>query len=145
MTLSFPDDCRYADSHEFARADGDLVRVGISAYAVDQLGDIVFVDLPSAADKGFRPGMYAHGEFRIGVSTGLLIPRSAILFRDGYSFVFRVVGTEGEFGRVEEIKIELGRSVGEMLEVSEGLVAEDHLVRAGAAFLADGDRVRILP
>ncbi|MEB3255453.1 MAG: glycine cleavage system protein GcvH [Synechococcaceae cyanobacterium] len=46
MTLSFPDDCRYADSHEFARADGDLVRVGISAYAVDQLGDIVFVDLP---------------------------------------------------------------------------------------------------
>ncbi|MFN9636532.1 MAG: glycine cleavage system protein GcvH [Synechococcaceae cyanobacterium] len=46
MTLSFPDDCRYADSHEYARADGDLVRVGISAYAVDQLGDIVFVDLP---------------------------------------------------------------------------------------------------
>ena len=46
MPLSFPDDCRYADSHEFARAEGDLVRVGISAYAVDQLGDIVFVDLP---------------------------------------------------------------------------------------------------
>ncbi len=46
MPLSFPDDCRYADSHEYARAEGDLVRVGISAYAVDQLGDIVFVDLP---------------------------------------------------------------------------------------------------
>jgi glycine cleavage system H protein len=46
MTLSFPDDCRYANSHEYARADADLVRVGISAYAVDQLGDIVFVDLP---------------------------------------------------------------------------------------------------
>lgn len=47
MPLSFPDDCRYADSHEYARAEGDLVRVGISAYAVDQLGDIVFVDLPA--------------------------------------------------------------------------------------------------
>jgi glycine cleavage system H protein len=46
MALSFPDDCRYADSHEYARAEGELVRVGISAYAVDQLGDIVFVDLP---------------------------------------------------------------------------------------------------
>jgi len=47
MALSFPDDCRYADSHEYARVEGDLVRVGISAYAVDQLGDIVFVDLPA--------------------------------------------------------------------------------------------------
>ena len=47
MPLSFPNDCRYADSHEYARVEGDLVRVGISAYAVDQLGDIVFVDLPA--------------------------------------------------------------------------------------------------
>ena len=46
MALSYPDDCRYADSHEYARAEGDLVRVGISAFAVDQLGDIVFVELP---------------------------------------------------------------------------------------------------
>jgi glycine cleavage system H protein len=46
MPLTFPDDCLYADSHEYARSEGDLVRVGISAYAVDQLGDIVFVDLP---------------------------------------------------------------------------------------------------
>lgn len=47
MELSFPDDCRYADSHEYVRAEGDLVRVGISAFAVDQLGDIVFVELPA--------------------------------------------------------------------------------------------------
>ena len=46
MALSFPDDCRYADSHEYARAEGELVRVGISSFAVDQLGDIVFVELP---------------------------------------------------------------------------------------------------
>ena len=46
MALSYPDDCRYADSHEYARAEGELVRVGISAFAVDQLGDIVFVELP---------------------------------------------------------------------------------------------------
>ena len=46
MALSYPNDCRYADSHEYARAEGELVRVGISAFAVDQLGDIVFVELP---------------------------------------------------------------------------------------------------
>ena len=51
MALSYPDDCRYADSHEYARRDGELVRVGISAFAVDQLGDIVFVELPEVGDS----------------------------------------------------------------------------------------------
>ena len=46
MAFEFPSSFRFADSHEYANADGDLVRVGISAFAVDQLGDIVFVDLP---------------------------------------------------------------------------------------------------
>jgi glycine cleavage system H protein len=46
MALPIPDDCRYADSHEYARQEGESVRVGISAFAVDQLGDIVFVELP---------------------------------------------------------------------------------------------------
>ena len=46
MALPIPEDCRYADSHEYARPEGGSVRVGISAFAVDQLGDIVFVELP---------------------------------------------------------------------------------------------------
>ncbi len=46
MSPSFPDDLRYADSHEFVRSEGELLRIGISAFAVDQLGDIVFVELP---------------------------------------------------------------------------------------------------
>ena len=46
MAFTFPDHFRFADNHEYAALDGDLVRVGISAFAVDQLGDIVFVDLP---------------------------------------------------------------------------------------------------
>ena len=46
MAFEFPASFRFADSHEYANSDGDLVRVGISAFAVDQLGDIVFVDLP---------------------------------------------------------------------------------------------------
>ena len=46
MAFSFPDNFRFADSHEYAYADSELVRIGISEFAVDQLGDIVFVDLP---------------------------------------------------------------------------------------------------
>jgi len=49
MAFSFPDHFRFADSHEYAFADDALVRIGISEFAVDQLGDIVFVEL---ADEG---------------------------------------------------------------------------------------------
>ena len=48
--LNFPDDVRYAESHEWARIEGDKVKVGISDYAQDQLGDIVFVELPEVGD-----------------------------------------------------------------------------------------------
>ncbi|MBW2488129.1 MAG: glycine cleavage system protein GcvH [Deltaproteobacteria bacterium] len=48
--LNFPDDVRYAKSHEWARSEGDTIKVGISDYAQDQLGDIVFVELPEVGD-----------------------------------------------------------------------------------------------
>ena len=48
--LNFPDDMRYAKSHEWARLEGDTVKVGISDYAQDQLGDIVFVEMPEAGE-----------------------------------------------------------------------------------------------
>ena len=51
MAFDFPEQFRFADSHEYAHADGDLVRIGISAFAVDQLGDIVFVDLPEVGSS----------------------------------------------------------------------------------------------
>ena len=51
MGLHYPDDCRYSDSHEYVKSEGELVRVGISAFAVDQLGYIVFVELPEVGDS----------------------------------------------------------------------------------------------
>jgi glycine cleavage system H protein len=45
--MPIPDDRRYTESHEWAREDGDLVRVGITAYAIEQLGDVIFLDLPT--------------------------------------------------------------------------------------------------
>ena len=48
--LNLPDSVRYLEEHTWARRDGDLVIVGISDYAQDQLGDITFLDLPEAGD-----------------------------------------------------------------------------------------------
>ena len=42
----YPDDLMYARDHEWARADGDRATVGITDYAQEQLGDIVYVNLP---------------------------------------------------------------------------------------------------
>ena len=53
--LILPDDVRYTDDHEWAKQEGENVKVGITDYAQDQLGDIVFVELPevgSSFDKG---------------------------------------------------------------------------------------------
>ncbi len=46
--MSVPTDLRYTKDHEWVRVDGDSATVGITAYAADQLGDIVFVELPEA-------------------------------------------------------------------------------------------------
>jgi len=48
--LILPDDVRFTEEHEWARQEGENVRVGISDYAQDQLGDIVFVELPEVGD-----------------------------------------------------------------------------------------------
>ena len=48
--LHLPEDIRYTDEHEWARITGDTARIGVSDYAQDQLGDIVFVELPAVGD-----------------------------------------------------------------------------------------------
>ncbi|MDE5091393.1 MAG: glycine cleavage system protein GcvH [Trichodesmium sp. St16_bin4-tuft] len=50
MTLEYPDDLKYSDTHEYVRMDGEIATVGISAYAIDQLGDVVFMELPEEGD-----------------------------------------------------------------------------------------------
>ncbi len=45
--IVLPDELRYSPDHEWVRLEGDLARVGLTDYAQDQLGDIVYVELPS--------------------------------------------------------------------------------------------------
>jgi glycine cleavage system H protein len=44
--MNVPEELRYSTDHEWARTDGDRIRVGITDYAQDALGDVVFVELP---------------------------------------------------------------------------------------------------
>ena len=50
MALEYPNDLKYLDSHEYVRLDGEIATIGISAFAIDQLGDIVFLELPEVGD-----------------------------------------------------------------------------------------------
>jgi len=51
-----PEDCRYLESHEWARKENGGVRVGISEFAQNELGDVVFVELPDEGDDLAREG-----------------------------------------------------------------------------------------
>ncbi|MCY7278597.1 MAG: glycine cleavage system protein GcvH [Phormidesmis sp. CAN_BIN44] len=53
--MEYPEDLKYLDTHEYVRLEGEIATVGISAFAIDQLGDIVFLELPdvgTAVEKG---------------------------------------------------------------------------------------------
>lgn len=50
MSLEYPEDLKYLDTHEYVRLEGEIATIGISAFAIDQLGDIVFLELPEVGD-----------------------------------------------------------------------------------------------
>ena len=54
--MAYPDDLRYSREHEWVRVDGSRATIGITSYAADELGDIVFVELP---DVGTRLTQFA--------------------------------------------------------------------------------------
>lgn len=52
MAFEYPDDLKYLDSHEYARVEADdTVTVGITSFAIDQMGDVVFLELPEVGDS----------------------------------------------------------------------------------------------
>ena len=56
--LVIPQDLRYTKDHEWARAEGELVTCGVTDYAQDQLGDIVFVELPEVGEELAEGGQF---------------------------------------------------------------------------------------
>lgn len=98
---------------------------------------LVYVDLPST--HALKMGMFVKGEFELGDKTALTIPQTALLLRDGFSYVFVV----GENNRIRQQKVTTGRRVADRIEVLN-LATHSKLVASGTAFLADGDLVKIV-
>lgn len=99
---------------------------------------LVYVDLPQPGTA--RAGMFARGEFKVGATSAITLPQSAVLLRDGFSYVF-VMGTDNT---VRQLKVDVGRRVGERIEVVSGLEPAARVVASGGSFLGDGDTVRVV-
>ncbi|HEY0858556.1 MAG TPA: efflux RND transporter periplasmic adaptor subunit [Albitalea sp.] len=99
---------------------------------------LVYVDLLATADA--KAGMFARGDFEIGSGQALTLPQSAVVLREGFSYVMRV----GPDAKVAETKVAVGRRAGDRIEVVSGLDASARVVASGGAFLADGDVVRVV-
>jgi HlyD family secretion protein len=117
---------------------GTVRRIGPTVDTGTRNG-LVYVDLPSA--PGLRAGSFARGDFEIGRGQALTLPQTAILLREGFSWVFVV----GDDSRVRQLKVGTGRRSGDRIEIVQGLEPGARVVVAGGGFLADGDLVRVSP
>lgn len=130
-----------------AQTKGKVRMVGPTVDPATRMG-LVYVDVhgsdarPAASVvAGFKPGMFARGEFELGSSKALTVPQAAVVVRDGFSFVARV----GADNRVVQSKVQTGRVVGDQIEIRSGVKPEDKLVASGGSFLSDGDLVKVIP
>lgn len=115
-------------------------KVRIVAPTVDPItrNALVYVDLPQS--PGVKAGMFAKGEFALGSANALTLPQQALVLRDGFTYAMRVEANN----KVTQVKLQTGRRVGDAVEVTQGAKTGERFVASGAAFLADGDTVRVL-
>ncbi|MDQ3106682.1 MAG: glycine cleavage system protein GcvH [Actinomycetota bacterium] len=66
--MNVPEDLRYTSDHEWVRLEGGKVRIGITDYAQDALGDVVFVQLPEPGNKVEAGGSFSEVESTKSVS-----------------------------------------------------------------------------
>lgn len=99
---------------------------------------LIYVDLPPNAN--IKAGMFARGEFDGGASSVLTLPQQALVLRDGFTYAMRVEPGN----KVSQVKLQTGRRAGDAVEIVKGAKAGEPFVASGAAFLADGDTVKVV-
>jgi HlyD family secretion protein len=97
----------------------------------------VYVDLPVSGS--IRPGMFVRGEILLGQKEALTVPESALVMRDGYSYVFELDANR----RAMQRKVVTGRRSNRRVEILDGLDPNAVVVATGGAFLNSGDTVLI--
>jgi RND family efflux transporter MFP subunit len=109
------------------------------APSIDSRTRLGVVHLALPADSGLRPGMYARAEIALGDAPALVVPQSAVVWRDGRAGCF-VVDRDG---RAVFRAVQTGARVAGAVEIRSGVAAGDRVALAGAGFLEDGDRVHV--
>ena len=99
---------------------------------------LVYVDVPQHPDV--KAGMFAKGTFALGSSNALTLPQQALVLRDGFTYAMRIDASN----KVQQVKLQTGRRAGDAVEILQGTQAGERYVGTGAAFLADGDTVRVV-
>jgi HlyD family secretion protein len=99
---------------------------------------LVYVDIPQHPDV--KAGMYARGEFNLGNTNALTLPQQALVLRDGFTYAMRIDAGN----KVSQVKLQTGKRSGDAVEIVSGAKSGERFVASGAAFLADGDTVRIV-
>jgi RND family efflux transporter MFP subunit len=100
---------------------------------------LVYVDLTDQIGSA-RAGMYAKGEILLGQSKAMTVPQTAVVLRDGFSYVYTV----GADQKVTQTKVQTGRLSGDRQEILSGINSDDQVVVSGGAFLNSGDTVRVV-
>lgn len=101
----------------------------------------VIVDIPGAFEAGLKPGMFTQGQFMLGQRNAVLLPQSAVIEREGFHYAFTV---DPQTNTAQRIKLTVGKSQGDMLEVVEGIQPGQSVVASGVAFLAHGDLLKVV-
>jgi hypothetical protein len=99
---------------------------------------LIYVDLPANPDV--KAGMYAKGDFALGASDALTLQQQALVLRDGFTYAMRVEANN----KVSQVKLQTGRRLGDAVEIVQGAKVGENYVSSGAAFLADGDTVKVV-
>ena len=120
-----------------ARVEGRVRIVAPTVNAATRTA-LVYVDVPANAD--LKAGMYARGDFSLGASDALTLQQQALVLRDGFTYAMRVEANN----KVSQVKLQTGRRVGDAVEILQGAKPGDNFVASGAAFLADGDTVKVV-
>lgn len=97
---------------------------------------LVYVDIPANSAK---IGMFARGEFVLGAIEAMTVPNSAVVMRDGFAYLMQV-----ENNQIKQIKVQLGQRKDDRVEILNLTTQDANFVESGGAFLADGDRVRVV-
>ena len=102
---------------------------------------IVYVDLRAVAPAARAPACSRAANSTSASARALTVPQSAVLLRDGFSYVLRV---GAGLRRSAQTKVTVGRRVGDRIEITGGLDADARVVASGGGFLTDGDTVRVV-